>query len=31
VWCGLIGDRLIGPYIFPQRLTGAIYANFLQD
>jgi hypothetical protein len=31
VWCGLIGDQLIGPYIFPQRLTGAIYANILRD
>jgi hypothetical protein len=31
VWCGIIGDQLIGPYIFPQRLTGDIYANFLQD
>ena len=31
VWCGIIGDQLIGPYIFPQRLTGAIYANFMRD
>jgi len=31
VWCGVIGNRLIGPYIFPQRLTGDIYANVLQD
>jgi len=31
VWCGVIGDQLIGPYIFAQCLTGAIYANFLQD
>jgi len=31
VWCGVIGDQLIGPYIFPQRLTGDIYANFLQE
>jgi len=31
VWCGVTGDHLIAPYIFPQRLTGAIYANFLQD
>ena len=31
VWCGVIGDQLIGPYIFPQRLTGDIYATFLQD
>jgi len=28
VWCGIIGDQLICPYIFP-RLTGDIYANFL--
>jgi len=31
VWCGVIGDQLIGPYISPQRLTGDFYANFLQD
>jgi len=31
VWCGVIGDQLIGPYIFQQRLTGDIYANFLQS
>jgi hypothetical protein len=31
VWCDVIGDQLIGPYIFPQRLTGDIYANVLQD
>jgi len=31
VWCGVIGDQLIGPYIFPQHLTGNIYTNFLQD
>ena len=24
VWCGDIGDQLIGPYIFPQLLTGDI-------
>ena len=24
VWCGVTGDQLIGPYIFPQRLTGDI-------
>jgi hypothetical protein len=28
--CGVIGDQLIGLYIFPQRLTGDIYANVLQ-
>jgi hypothetical protein len=31
VWCGVICDQLIGPYIFPQSLTGDIYTNFLQD
>ena len=31
VWCGVIGDQLIGLHIFPQRLTGDIYANVLQD
>jgi len=31
VWCGVIGDQLISPHIFPQRLTGDIYANVLQD
>jgi hypothetical protein len=31
VWCGFIGDQQIGLYIFPQRLTGDIYPNFLQD
>ena len=31
VWCGVIGDQQIGPYIFPQRLTGDIYANIVQD
>jgi hypothetical protein len=29
--CGVIGDQLIGPYIFPRRLTGDIYASLLQD
>jgi hypothetical protein len=27
----VIGDQLIGPYIFPQCLTGDIYATFSQD
>jgi hypothetical protein len=31
VWWGVIGDQVIGPYIFPQRLTGDIYATFMQD
>jgi len=31
VWCDVIGDQLIVPYIFLYRLTGEIYANVLQD
>jgi hypothetical protein len=31
MWCDVTGDQLIGPYIFPQRLTGDIYTNALQD
>ena len=30
MWCGVIGDQLIGPYIFLKRLTGDIYPNVLQ-
>ena len=30
VWCGVIGDQLIGLYIFLKRVTGDIYPNFLQ-
>ena len=30
VRCVVIGDQITGPYIFPQRLTGDIYASFLQ-
>jgi len=29
VWRSVIGGQLIGPYIFPQRLSGEIYSNFL--
>jgi len=31
MWCGVNGDQMIGPYIFPQLLMGDIYASFLQD
>jgi hypothetical protein len=27
---GVIGDKLVGLYVFPQHLTGGIYAGFLQ-
>ena len=30
VWAGIIGDRLVGPVILPERLTGEAYLNFLQ-
>ena len=30
-WFGVTGDQMIGPYIFPQRLTVGIYVNILQD
>ncbi|KAJ4446641.1 hypothetical protein ANN_13338 [Periplaneta americana] len=29
VWSGVLGDRLIGPCVLPQRLTGARYQDFL--
>lgn len=29
VWAGILGDRLIGPYILPHRLNGAHYHQFL--
>jgi hypothetical protein len=31
MWCGVIGDQLIGSYIVPQHLTADIYTNFLKD
>jgi len=31
MWCGVIGDQIIGLYIFLQLLTDNIYTNFLQD
>lgn len=31
VWCGLIGDKLIGPHFFEPRLTGEMYCNFLEN
>jgi len=31
VRCGIAGDQLNGLYIFPQCLTGHIYATFLQN
>ncbi|KAK3878424.1 hypothetical protein Pcinc_017008 [Petrolisthes cinctipes] len=31
VWCGMVGDQLIGPHIFEGRLTGEVYLKFLRD
>ena len=29
--CGIFGDHVIGPYFFEGRLTGQVYATFLQN
>ena len=29
--CGIVGDHVIGPYFFEGRLTGQVYAKFLQN
>ena len=31
IWAGIIADRIIGPYLLPNRLTGEIYLTFLRD
>lgn len=31
VWVGMVGDCLIGPYLLPNKLNGAIYTRFLED
>ncbi|EZA49331.1 hypothetical protein X777_12361 [Ooceraea biroi] len=31
VWVGILRDRLIGPVFFPNRLTGAVYLDFLNN
>lgn len=31
VWCGVIGSRILGPYIFEGTLTGDHYLHFLQN
>lgn len=31
VWCGIIGDHVIGPHVMPARLTGAQYHEFLEQ
>lgn len=31
LWAGIIGGRLIGPFVLPDRLNGAAYLDFLQN
>jgi hypothetical protein len=31
VWCGLLGDKLIGPFVFDSNLTGDTYEFFLRN
>ncbi|ENN73482.1 hypothetical protein YQE_09907, partial [Dendroctonus ponderosae] len=31
VWCGILGEKLIGPYIIEGNLTGECYRNLLQN
>lgn len=31
VWCGIIGGRIIGPFIFDQTLNGRTYLHFLRN
>ena len=30
VWCGVLGNRLIGPFVFDNNLTGNTYDAFLK-
>ena len=29
VWCGVLGNKLIGPFVFDNKLTGNAYEVFL--
>lgn len=31
VWAGIIGNKIIGPYLLPNRLSGPIYLTFLRE
>lgn len=31
LWCGVLGDRIIGPFVFDGHLNGESYLNFLQN
>ena len=29
--CGILGGKILGPFVFPERLNGATYLNFLRN
>ncbi|KAJ4437983.1 hypothetical protein ANN_13922 [Periplaneta americana] len=31
MWAGIIGDRLVGPHVLVNRLTGQAYTNFMEN
>ena len=31
VWCGVLGNKLIGPFVFENNLTGNTYEGFLRN
>ncbi|XP_025270745.1 uncharacterized protein LOC112639812 [Camponotus floridanus] len=31
VWCGIVGDKIVGPYFIEGNLNGETYRNFLQN
>lgn len=31
VWCGILGDNIIGPFVFNGHLNGQMYLNFLRN
>jgi hypothetical protein len=31
VWCGVIDDKILGPFVFNENLTGDAYAHFLKN
>ena len=31
IWCGVLGNRLIGPFVFDNNLTGNTYETFLRN
>ena len=31
LWCGILGNKIIGPHLFRERLNGQVYLNFLRN